>query len=405
MYFARIKPRRPLVKVRTPKVLALVAAPVAFALSVFAFPAGSSIPGPVAKVLSRNCTAAGCHSGKYPAMNLNLESPRNIEAAVDRPSAEKPDLKVIDRTNPERSYLLAKISGAADIQGKRMPLDKPPLAEPDLKLVRDWVMSLKAGESAPPDGERAGDQPFVRPAFWGLTLANLPTTTTLDRNRFLFRISHRFLPSVRVGWDSMYGLDGPAAILIGFGFGISDRLTATLGRTNDYDIYEIGLHWVAADQGRLPFSAALHLGGALAADKIPGRDVWDSRNIKLSAQLSLVRQFSGRFSVALVPSYSTHADHWTIDGDPRSVFALGVGGRFMILKEISLIGEWTPVLAGYEAPFTGWVLGIEKKIGGHVFQVFVLNSTGLTADIYAPGGDLRLADGDFRLGFNIYRTF
>jgi len=64
-----------------------------------------------------------------------------------------------------------------------------------------------------------------------------------------------------------------------------------------------------------------------------------------------------------------------------------------------------PRLAGYKDSYSGWGLGIEKKIGGHVFQFFVTDSIGLTASQYLPGGDLKLGDGDFRIGFNIFRTF
>lgn len=77
----------------------------------------------------------------------------------------------------------------------------------------------------------------------------------------------------------------------------------------------------------------------------------------------------------------------------------------MALNDISIIWEWIPVLDGYKKNSNGWGLGVEKKIGGHVFQVFFINSEGLTSDQYVPGGDMKLRDKDFRLGFNIFRTF
>jgi hypothetical protein len=64
-----------------------------------------------------------------------------------------------------------------------------------------------------------------------------------------------------------------------------------------------------------------------------------------------------------------------------------------------------PALAGYKDKFSSWGLGVEKKIGGHVFQFFVTDSIGLLASQYLAGGDLRLGDGDFRFGFNIFRSF
>ncbi|UCE08470.1 MAG: hypothetical protein JSW07_10785, partial [bacterium] len=79
--------------------------------------------------------------------------------------------------------------------------------------------------------------------------------------------------------------------------------------------------------------------------------------------------------------------------------------RFMFLENVSLIGEWLPVLSDYKNKFNGWGFGAEYKVGGHVFQVFVTNSYGLTSDQFITGGDLNFNDNDYRFGFNIFRTF
>jgi len=63
------------------------------------------------------------------------------------------------------------------------------------------------------------------------------------------------------------------------------------------------------------------------------------------------------------------------------------------------------VLDGPRAAANGWGVGLEYKIGRHVFQVFFLNAIGLLADQYLPGGDLLLKKGDFRFGFNLFRDF
>ncbi|MCK7478366.1 MAG: DUF5777 family beta-barrel protein [Candidatus Moduliflexus flocculans] len=84
---------------------------------------------------------------------------------------------------------------------------------------------------------------------------------------------------------------------------------------------------------------------------------------------------------------------------------MGLGSRFMVFNELSVMLEWIPVLSGYKEVQNGWGFGIEKKIGGHVFQVVLTNSFGLTGSQFVPGGDLRLQDFDFRIGFNIFRTF
>ncbi len=88
-------------------------------------------------------------------------------------------------------------------------------------------------------------------------------------------------------------------------------------------------------------------------------------------------------------------------------YSLGLGARYMIFEDFSVIAEWTPVLAGYKDDQSGWGLGVEKKIGKHVFQFFVTNAFGLTTSQFVPGGDLGSGGffERFRIGFNIFRTF
>ena len=58
---------------------------------------------------------------------------------------------------------------------------------------------------------------------------------------------------------------------------------------------------------------------------------------------------------------------------------------------------------GEENRFDSWGTGLEIAVGGHVFQIVVTNSVGLTTDQYLRGGDLDITDGELRLGFNIFR--
>lgn len=166
---------------------------------------------------------------------------------------------------------------------------------------------------------------------------------------------------------------------------------------------EAGLHWRMLGQNGpagMPFSASFYAGAGLVTRSRSDRSLFAAGNISLNLQLSLAYQFCDRLSLMLVPCYSTNTTH----GDPsnRGTFSLGFGGRWMVLEDISLIAEYVPSISGYKAPANGWGFGLEKKIGGHVFQVFVLNSMGLVADQFVPGGDLK---SDVRLGFNIFRTF
>jgi mono/diheme cytochrome c family protein len=395
---------------------------IVFALALGAITAlastteGFVLPDDVRSLFGQKC--AVCHKGKYPPQGLNLE-PANVPASLDTPSRQAPSLKIIDTKDPEASYLLKKVRREKGITGKPMPPGKA-LTEGELQVLRAWIESLgqrpyqqgplpSPGRSqgpswepvpalpVPPD-EAAPERPFDKPAFWGTRLINLPTTTPIEKKDFLLRISHRFLEPADSGFDDLFGLDGYANVLVSFGYGLTDNLSVTVGRARLYKEFEFGADWLIAGQGytaRFPFSVALHGGLSLATEA--------DDNIKLFAALNLSRQFTRRFSVMVVPAFSTNTNHF--DADPDGTFALGLGTRYMIFEDLSVIAEWTPALAGYKDVESGWGLGLEKKIGGHVFQFFVTNALGLTIPQVLPGGDLRLGDFDFRIGFNIFRTF
>lgn len=242
----------------------------------------------------------------------------------------------------------------------------------------------------------AAEAADTTPAFWGTRLFNLPTGTPIGGGLFQLRISHRFAAPVELGFKDFFGLDGYANTLLGLGYGITDRIGLSLSRARLDKEIELGAEWLIAEQdaGR-PFSAAL-FGGVGLVTEGDGLARW-------SAALSLSRKVGRRLSILAVPAFASRTDR----NSPGSggTFTLGLGGRFMLLEDFSILAEWTPVLAGFKADESGWGLGLELKTAGHVFQVFLANSLGLTIPQVLPGGDLRLGDLDFRIGFNIFRAF
>jgi hypothetical protein len=406
----------------------MIFGPFCFCFGQVSGASSAQAPDNVMTIIKQSCAVTGCHAGKYPASGHSYEPDKFAASVVDAPSLEAPGLKIVDTAAPEKSYLLAKIKGKPGIVGKRMPADRDPLTDDQIRQIEDWIKSLAQGGSTgeilfnpgypdggpalagPPvreegSGQASPSTAFSRPAFWGTRLVNLPTTTTLGKGEFLFRVSHRFQPPMSDGWDAFYGLDGPAYVLLSFGYGLRDDLMVTVGRTGLFQEWELSADWALVEQGarsELPFSATLHAGASIVSMDKPEGDEWSGR-LRLSALLSLSYQFDDRLSFLLVPAFASNTNFW--DPDSEGTFALGIGARYTVFDEISLIAEWVPPLAGYNDLYSGWGFGVEKKIGGHVFQVFVTDSIGLLATQYLPGGDLRLGDGDFRIGFNIFRIF
>jgi hypothetical protein len=90
-----------------------------------------------------------------------------------------------------------------------------------------------------------------------------------------------------------------------------------------------------------------------------------------------------------------------------ALLTLGLGARWKVQEKVAIVGEWTPILSAPNGTnrYDTWAAGVELTTAGHVFQIVMSNSLGLTTDQYLQGGDLNgnLFDGNVRLGFNIFR--
>lgn len=111
---------------------------VLFVLAVSAW-TEQTIPGNVVSLFQKRC--AVCHKGKTPPQGLSFE-PTQIAAAIDAPSREMPDLKIIDTAAPEASYILKKVRRESGIKGKPMPPPKA-LEADELKVLETWVLGLE----------------------------------------------------------------------------------------------------------------------------------------------------------------------------------------------------------------------------------------------------------------------
>ena len=316
--------------------------------------AAPAVPASVRKIFMSHCTE--CHSGASPSAGMSLEPARLPASILDKPSAAKPDFKIADSAVPERSYLLMKLRGAAGIAGSRMPLRANRLKDEDIRTLADWLAGLKPQAG---DGE-AKKKPEIS-AFQGVTLANLPTDTLIDRGHFLFRVSHRFFPAVDTGWDSFFGLDGPGAILLGFGYGLSDRLYRDAGADESIPGSGTWLFLESAGPGRKPslLGAAMHAGASLTTSPLARPDGFFQREFPgPRRELSLTRRLSDRLLASGRPRLSspipTSATPAAAAPSPS-----GCGGRYMFLDGLSLIAEWVPVLAGYSS--RGQRLGLRRR--------------------------------------------
>lgn len=83
-----------------------------------------------------------CHTnvGRTPAGGLNLVEGTAFGALVGRPSVLKPGETFVVPGDPDNSYLVKKLEGAAGINGLRMPRNNGPfLTEGQMLVIRRWI--------------------------------------------------------------------------------------------------------------------------------------------------------------------------------------------------------------------------------------------------------------------------
>ena len=237
------------------------------------------------------------------------------------------------------------------------------------------------------------------------TLVSLPTTLEVPRHRTAFRVAHRFARSLGEGSfgslaEDLFGLDSSALVGLEFRFSPIRRGQIGIYRTSNRTIELFGQYSVIREQSH-GLGVDLRLG-------IEGTNNFrDDRSPIVGAVIS--RSIGSRLSVYAQPMWVGNTKnagllHPTLAGlqssDDHTVM-VGLGGRLRVRPTVYLVAEVAPRIAGLHNANPHASFAIEKRVGGHGFQLNVSNGLGSTIGQIAQGGS---EDGWF-LGFNITRRF
>ena len=86
------------------------------------------------------CTQCHTSVGRNPSGGLDLSHDRSYDALVNAPVVEKAGAIRVVPGNPDNSYLIQKLEGAATIVGRRMPFNGPPyLTDGQVLIIRRWI--------------------------------------------------------------------------------------------------------------------------------------------------------------------------------------------------------------------------------------------------------------------------
>jgi len=241
----------------------------------------------------------------------------------------------------------------------------------------------------------------VDPLQPDFTLAALPTTLRMPRNRLAFRVTHRFSRNLGAGdfgdlVSDFFGFDSGAQIGLELRYGLMRGTQIGVHRTSDRTIQIFGQQslWQEKPDGHplsLDVIATLEGGNNL-------------RTHYQSAVGILVGKKLGRFAALYAePIYVFNTNSAEPpDASDNNTMMIGLGTRLRIRPSTYLVGEVTPRLAGYTPGVPQGSFGIEYRSGGHLFQLNFSNGRATTLGQVALGG---IADDQWFIGFNISRKF
>ena len=250
-----------------------------------------------------------------------------------------------------------------------------------------------AAQEADPDR----DINLAQPDF---TLGALPTTLRVPRYKSSFRITHRFGRSLGSGdfgdlVSDLFGLDNGAIIGLEYRFGLFRGGQVGIHRTSDKTIQFMG-QYSFRRQGE---------GSPLGLDILAAIEGLDNFQESYSPTLGVLLSYQAGTRAALYfePMYVNNSNPLPEElVEDNSTFVIGLGARLRFLQTAYLFVEGVPRVSGHDPGVDHISFGIEKRAGGHLFQLNFSNSLGTTFGQLARGG---FDNDDWHLGFNISRKF
>jgi hypothetical protein len=226
---------------------------------------------------------------------------------------------------------------------------------------------------------------------------NLPSSLRLPRHGAAFQLTHRFNGNLRQGSigensSNLLGLDQGAAVGFEFRFGVARHLQAAVYRTAIDKTFQFYGKYDAVRQGQsVPVSVS-------ALVSVEGADNFQEHYSPAVGGV-VSRMVAERLAVYATPVW-VHNTAALVDTDRDTVF-VGVGSRVRVSGTVYLVAEIVPRVSGYRPGTTAYGFAIEKRAGGHLFQLNVNNGQGTTFGQLARGG---FSDSLY-LGFNLARKF
>jgi hypothetical protein len=253
--------------------------------------------------------------------------------------------------------------------------------------------------ASPALAQQDDDPAVLQLAEPDFTLVGLPTALRVPTFKSAFRVTHRFTRPLGQGdfgdlVGDLFGLDQGALIGLEYRFGIIPNGQVGIHRTSDKTIEFFGQYSLWR-QGDLPFdlSATVSVDGT--------NNFKDSYSPAFGAILS--RRVGDVAALYVEPVWVHNSNPLPSEVvNDNDTMMVGLGARLRVRPTVYIVGELAPRVAGYDPGVHHGSVAVEKRAGGHLFQLNFSNSFATTMGKIARGG---FDNSDWYLGFNISRKF
>ena len=260
-----------------------------------------------------------------------------------------------------------------------------------------WAQQPSAAPPAATQTAVDDDEQRADPAEPDFRLINLPTTLRLPRLKGTFTLTHRFngnLADYSLGeaFENMFGMDQGASIGLEYRFAPVSHVQAVVFRTNISRVIQFTGKYDAVHEG---------VNGPVSISAIVAVEGENNFRENYSPTLGVVvsRKIANRVAIYGTPVWVHNTALAT--GTNQDTTYLGLGMRLEIRNRTYLVGEVTPRMTGYQPGDPLYGFAIEKRVGGHVFQLNFTNGQATTFGQIARGG----SPSTLYLGFNLSRKF
>jgi hypothetical protein len=243
--------------------------------------------------------------------------------------------------------------------------------------------------------------------FKSTRLINGQSIENTHKGSFDFLIQHRF-GTLNSGFNNLFGLDN-ASFRMGFDFGITDQLMVGLGRSTFEKQYDAFVKYKLLRQStgarNMPVSVSANISFMAKTLQFPDTiQRSTSERLSYAFEALIARKFNQNLSIQLMPGL-LHYNIVPKASNDNDIFYLGAGGRLKLSKRVSINTEYYHVFNPLDGYYNSLSFGFDIETGGHVFQLHLTNSTGMTQRTFITETTGRWGKGDIHFGFNIHRTF